>query len=818
MSIKVALGMFCCCVLPLATQAFEVRQVFREERFTRGNVNLRRVQPIDEAAWIWPKAVSCGAGRYPVVRFRREFTATDEPLRFDVSADPRFVLFVDGREISRGPHKGFLQHWYYQTYEVTGLSAGRHTVEAVVFRLGDKGPLAILSRGSCGFILKAEGDYDAALTTGKAPWQAAEVTCMSYGKPTDPDTMTGCENIVSGTGFLDGLGLIWRPAEVIWTPLRESEYGWRRQAWDLFPTEREDELSLPRRPGAVRASQAVFGCTNLVYGAADAQDAWTAKFDALLKRGEPVTVPPHAERRFIWDFEDYVCAFPELVTSGGKGAEVRWAWAESLYGTNLVGHVYLNKGDRGAFLGKRVLRAMHDTFLPDGRADARFTVPWWRSGRWVEISVRTADEPLVLSGIGLVETRYPMEPKATFACDDPTVDGVRGICVRGLQNCLHEMFMDCPYYEQQMYPGDTRVEMLVLNSVFGDDRLLRFAIGIADYARRNDGTVPMNFPTTICQDSSTYSMCWAMMLGDYALWHGANEFLRARIPGLRHTLSAIELYRNADGLLEDLPGWSFMDWVPEWDKYGNAPDGRRGVSAVNNLLFVHALRSAAKAERAAGDAAIAAVWDRKADALAAAVVRTFWSDARGMIADTRRKDVFSEHAQCLALLADVLPPDRAARAFEGLLSAPDLARTTVYFSHYLFETFFKFGRADLFLKRLDLWREFVRDGMKTPLEAPGWRGRSDCHAWGAHPLYHFQTGIAGIRPAADGFAAVRIAPQPGGLKRVRATMPTPKGEVAVDLRFADGTASGTVALPKGLPGAFEWKGEVRQLKEGVNAL
>ncbi len=141
---------------------------------------------------------------------------------------------------------------------------------------------------------------------------------------------------------------------------------------------------------------------------------------------------------------------------------------------------------------------------------------------------------------------------------------------------------------------------------------------------------------------------------------------------------------------------------------------------------------------------------------------------------------------------------------------------TVYFSHYLFETYFKFNRPDLFLTRLDLWRGFVRDGLRTPPEAPGLRGRSDCHAWGAHPLFHLQTGIAGIRPDADGFARVRIAPQPGSLKFVRATMPSPKGDISVDLAFADGNASGTITLPPGLMGVFVWKGVETPLKEGRN--
>ena len=35
------------------SQAFEAKQVFREERFTRGNVNLRVIQAADAADWIW---------------------------------------------------------------------------------------------------------------------------------------------------------------------------------------------------------------------------------------------------------------------------------------------------------------------------------------------------------------------------------------------------------------------------------------------------------------------------------------------------------------------------------------------------------------------------------------------------------------------------------------------------------------------------------------------------------------------------------------------------------------------------------------------
>ena len=39
-------------------------------------------------------------------------------------------------------------------------------------------------------------------------------------------------------------------------------------------------------------------------------------------------------------------------------------------------------------------------------------------------------------------------------------------------------------------------------------------------------------------------------------------------------------------------------------------------------------------------------------------------------------------------------------------------------------------------------------------EIPDAGTRSDCHAWGAHPVFHFYATVLGIRPAAPGFRRV----------------------------------------------------------------
>ena len=182
-------------------------------------------------------------------------------------------------------------------------------------------------------------------------------------------------------------------------------------------------------------------------------------------------------------------------------------------------------------------------------------------------------------------------------------------------------------------------------------------------------------------------------------------------------------------------------------------------------------------------------------------------------------DEFSEHAQCLGILSGVLTGGEAKRAFEAMVAEtdPKFARCTVYFSHYLFAAYFRMGRGDLFLQRLDLWREYVKKGLSTTLECPESDtvvSRSDCHAWGSHPLYWMQAGLAGVKPAAPAFARVAVEPDPGTLAFVKAKVPHPQGFVEVDLAFKGGHATGSVDTP--VPGAFAFGAVKVELKPGHN--
>ena len=813
------------------------RRGFRDARLTRGDTNLRKVQPIDEASWLWTAddaGLSSGAeaishrprtgretSQVRVFRRRFEVKPGDGLLVLDVSADERFYLTVDGAFVARGPNRADVENWQYQTY-CLDLPAGTHEVRAVVTRLGGDAPLAQLSwRG--GFILKANGVYDARLTTGKAAWEVGRYTGMRPNGSDNGVWGTGSQFEIVGSGPFVGEPDAWRAPVVVRGPaasrtLADPIHGGRTPGWMLFPSQLPDQTEALVRPGAVRAATHEAGWrAHHPYRESETKAPEVEAFNRLLRgEVEKVSVPARTRLQLAWHLGRYICAYPQLKTAGGKGARVSWTWTESARDAQTK-----RKGDRSEIVGKFV-EGYGDTFISDGRADAVFSAPWFRCGLWCRLDVETGDEPLEIRDLALVESRYPVEMESAFASpDDQTLPDIRRICARAMQMCCHEMLFDCPYYEQQMYPGDTRVQLLVLSALSRDDRIVKRAMEIYDLATRDDGQCPFNYPTRGTQEGFTYTLCYLAMFGDYAMNHADFDWLRARLPGLRKSMAGCEVYENAKGLVEGTPGWNFMDWTTEWGD--SAPPNTVHGTALNsfsNLFWLLAMQSAATAERALGNELQARYWEEKAARLKLRVVETFWSDERGLLADTPMKTGFSEHSQALAILTDCLPADKRDVCFRHLVSDEGLSRTTVYFNYYLFEAYFKMGRADLFLKRLDLWRDYVKLGVTTLLEMPdsgktgSLEARSDCHAWGAHPIWFMQTGLAGIRSAAPGFAQVRVAPQPGPLTALTARHPHPQGWIEADLSFDGARATGTVTTP--VPGTFAFGGRSVALKPGVN--
>jgi len=141
----------------------------------------------------------------------------------------------------------------------------------------------------------------------------------------------------------------------------------------------------------------------------------------------------------------------------------------------------------------------------------------------------------------------------------------------------------------------------------------------------------------------------------------------------------------------------------------------------------------------------------------------------------------------------------------------------MFYSHYFFEACRKLKAMDLFMNRLEDWHGLERDGFMTTPEHFGLVTRSDCHAWGAHPLYHFYTSVIGIRPSAFGFETVRIEPQLVHVSKARAAMVHPQGQIMVALERRGDELSVEVDLPHPVKGTFVWNEQEILLKPGYQS-
>ena len=779
----------------------------------------------------WPCAWVCcpDAGPPPfVTAFRLRFLAERaETVRVHVTADERYELFLDGERVGRGPERGDAENWFFETYDLM-LGAGEHVLVARVWSLGEKAPYAQMSVAA-GFLLSAQQErWQPVLSTGRAAWDTKRLDGYTFTNPLSA-WGTGDNLVIDGRrfpwGVEAGAGEGWQRASV-----RPRSAG-TSDANDVAPMHRLRPAVLPPMrdevwtQGRVRLVSALATeRTNAVPiraadNLADEQGDW----QSLLTGQGSITVPPRARRRILLDLQDYVCAYPALHTSGGAGSRVRIHWQEASYET--AAYEKANgerKGHRDAVNDKyfRTVWSAQDgcgdVFLPDGGDNRCFGTLWWQCGRFVEIVVETGDAPLTVDALRFHETRYPLEREGTFAAEDARLEGVNVIALRTLQMCAHETFMDCPFYEQLQYVGDTRLQAVTAYTLTPDDRLTRKALQMFDASRLPSGLTQSRYPSRVRQTTRPFSLLWVSMVHDFARWRNDPAFVQSLMPGVRGVLNGFSPFAGPDGLIALPPGpnLNFVDWVPGWE-HGTPPGGP--VNAIVNWQWAMTLRQAAELEAWLGEPELSARAERLAREHAARTHAAFWDDGRGLYADDLEHCFYSEHAQCMAVLCGLLPPAQARRVGVGLRTAEGMAQATVYFMHYLFEAFHALGGGDALFDRLPLWFEMVNRGLKTTVEMPE-PTRSDCHAWSAHPLFHASATMLGIRPAAFGFAHVDIAPALGPLPWAEGTMPHPHGEIAVRLRRDAGVLHACVTLPPGVPGTLRYEGVEQALSPGTQSV
>lgn len=441
---------------------------------------------------------------------------------------------------------------------------------------------------------------------------------------------------------------------------------------------------------------------------------------------------------------------------------------------------------------------------------------WWRCGRYVLLTVRAGDADVRLKRLEFVRAGYPLDVVGAAAADDPRLDALMPLCLAGLRACMHETYMDCPYYEQLMYVGDTRVQALMTYALSRDDRLARKAISAFDLTRGNPTGLTYSNTGPGGQMIPPFALWWVCMVHDHAMWVGEKGFVREKLVGVRGVLEEfLGRVRREDGMYVSGPGWNYVD--AGFEAGGVPPGGEEGgVSVAINLQLVLALDAAAELEKWAGESELATRYERRAAEVMWGVEKTF--SAGDALADDVSKTRFSEQTNALAILTGRLDPGRNERIARGMASGvTGWTKAQLYFTHYLFEAAAMTRVPELLLSRLGRWYEMQAMGFRAMPETyptPGNETRSDCHAWSSHPMFHVAASVVGVRPTSFGFETVRVRPMMGELRRASVAVAHPRGLVRAAVATEGGSLVAKVELPAGVRGVFEWGSARRELVEG----
>lgn len=690
--------------------------------------------------------------------------AVPDRARVRVSADQRYVLYVNGEWVDFGPQRGDAAHWFYETLDLAPfLRPGENAVVAVVWNYGRVAPMAQHTVRP-GFVLEGL-DLPELSTPGS--WE----TCRAPGWDFEflHDTLKYVYIDVGPGDVLDAR--TWDPGllrgergSAVWSPARGFAKAEERgtlsgsEPWNLVP-----RTLAPMRHERVEQPMVV-------------RHGFTGDRGRPGGEGAPWTVD--ADHPLLLDAGELRCAFPTWHVSGPAGTVVDFIYAEAAVDDDR------QKGNRNEVEGKHLVGYGDRLILGDGPVD--FCPLWWRTFRYVQVSVSSA-EPVSVD-VTVHRTGYPLEITSSFTSSDPDTQPLWDVAVRTAELCAGETYFDCPYYEQLQYVGDTRIQAQITRYLGRNREMPRNAVRTLAWSQIPEGLTQSRYPSRQMQIIPPFSLWWILMLHDQAFYDTVEIEPEER-------QRAARILEAWDRLLAADPAstfWCFGDWVPAWN-WGVPPGGARASMHRLTLLLARiAYAQLAKKSLDAGRENFRRELQEKyvrEGGLTRSVDDPAWEA--------------SEHIEALFRVAQRmldLTPDPWPTAE---LDAAKAHRCTYYFQYYLHQ-----ARPDAdYSELLRPWRQQLSLGLTTFAENPE-PTRSDCHAWSAHPILGFYQHVAGITSRAVGWSQVRIAPVPGSVTEFEAHLAHPAGVLSVTLR------NGRLTVETPVPAEVIWDGNTWQKDPG----
>jgi alpha-L-rhamnosidase len=803
--------------------------------------------------WIWgsPGLAHDHRNEYVYLRktFRLESPASTGKVR--VSADNRYVLYVNGRIVSRGPARCEPRFQSFDEIDLAPwLRRGRNVIAALAHHYGES-TFQSLERGGWGFLLdgqvRGKGKEVVEISTDVS-WKGT--TAKAYNRRTARYTVQ--------LGFQEDFDSANDVPD--WASLQFDDGDWSeavvRSEAEGMPVERMEPRGIPfesEMPGHFKCIAGSFigrngggweDCADLGRLLADErrtparQPVFTDE-NAVRRSYEHssyMTVQPTKSDHFhaiVLDAGRETCGFLQIEIEAAGGEIIDFHYCE---------HVQPD-GDAVVRAGTGVLNSTTDRYrCRKGRQYHQFFS--WKGFRYVLAVFRNVRKPMKVYSIDYTFTSYPVERRGAFNCSDPLLNRIWETGVWTEQLCMHDAYMDCPWREQAQWWGDARIQWRVNMAAFGDQALFRRGLRQAAQSQVHNGLTYGLFPSE-CHSCilPDYTLVWVCSLWDYYFYTGDDAPLHEHFDAV---VKALQWFENHVGkaYLCGLPPvglWLFLDWAPLF---------KAGYSTTFTLQYLEALQTAVRIARHLGRTAEARKYSALAGKVERASIRAFW-DPKGKqfwegysVKQDRPYQQVAQHGNTYAILTGVQKRwhrqigqrvawilenhDRLFAANSGgncQRPGADYPIASSFFYAYVLQVLFQTGYGTEAMAGIrKLWGQMLDSGATAWYESwnhgPKTYGdTSACHAWSASPTYHLSEQLGGVTPIAPGFEKVRIAPRMFDLDDATVCFPTPKGSIQVQWqRTGRAGMDLSFQLPKGVTGMLDVPGlPARPLAGGKHA-
>lgn len=758
--------------------------------------------------WIWIPSWTAKDEEEPaVVLFRKNMILDTVPEEFciHISADTRYKLYINGRLCEIGPTKGDEEIWFYDVVDVASfLKPGDNIWAIMVLRYpmdNRNGNMSLFRTSTPGLHIESvESDMKGnPLWKSDRTWKTKKLD--GYHIVSENPYFAPLQIYERNTGSKDMIGWMGEKFDVSeWE--NAQEYNIYTMSGNTSPGNLKERTipfmkKIPRRfAGISRVNESVLGAE---------------KWKAFLSGAESIAIPSYCTESIDIDAGELMTGFLRLEMIGGKGTRLDLHQAECYVESipRITSYDDLpKKGDR-TDASKGLLAGNSDIYDACGLGTEEkpevFEPFWFRTYRFIRLTVHTREEALTLTNFDYLETGYPLEVVTHVDVSDVTMKDVWDISERTLKRCMHETYEDCPFYEQLQYAMDSRSQILYTYAVSADDRLARRCISDFRRSQKYNGLLMASYPNVSPGVIPGFSIFYIAMLYDHMMYFGDKDLVRHHILAIDGILEYYHRHRDEHDLIKkigdiNLPDryWSFIDWTAEWGETNGVPTATlQGPITMESLLYVLGLQYAVELNRYIGRSQIAEMYEGRMHRMQDAI-NLHCRGYHGMIKDGPDCNIYSQHCQVFAVLTDTISVEDGRRyLLETLEHKQDYAQCSVAMMYYVFRALEKCEIYEKTDELWDIWRQMVENHMTTCAE-DSLNSRSDCHAWGALALYELPSVVLGIRPAAPGYEKASIKPVTGKLSWAKGQVITPKGMVKVSWKKDGGELKIDTELPENL--------------------